>query len=591
MSLWPGRFSFGASAARKLAYLVLILAPPAYILWAIHDCGVPAPFLDQWEFVPLLQKMHDHTLRFSDLWAQHNEHRIPFPKIVMLALAVPTGWNIRYEFATSFLVACLTFLLLYTLLRKAFPDHLPSWLPIAFSLIIFSPIQSENWLWGWQMQIFMAVFGAVAAVWAIERWPGAGKGLLVAIAAALLSSYSFSSGLCTWVIVVPLLLAPGRRRWSHVVIWALACAVTVGLYLHNYVKPAEHPRLSLFIENPVLFLEYVAIYLGSPLGCGSAYAALVGGTVWLIAAIVLPITLCRTNRGLAASMMPWLCLAWYALISACATGIGRFGLGVSQAMAPRYTTIASLLILAVLVMAAQWAAAHRAKQQPISISAFLIAGLLWLILCGAYIRTFAVGVQTMRQGKIFMNQGLAGLKDFPRTPDSLLLMLYPRLNTIRERSQALSKLGIIVPPLSPHDMADNYSRLGASALSEEHVGEGIAYLQKAVQLQPDWSEAANNLAWVLATSADPHCRNGAQAVELAERAYAADPKNFTYSDSLAAAYAEEGRFAQAIEASRKTIALAEAAGQTNSLPRFRRRLELYQSGQPFHEEPRPIERQ
>jgi cytochrome c-type biogenesis protein CcmH/NrfG len=111
-------------------------------------------------------------------------------------------------------------------------------------------------------------------------------------------------------------------------------------------------------------------------------------------------------------------------------------------------------------------------------------------------------------------------------------------------------------------------------------------MQKALQLRPDWNEAANNLAWVLATSADPNCRNGPQAVELAERAYAADPKNFSYSDSLAAAYAEAGRFAQAIEAARRAIALAEAAGQTSSLPRFHQRLELYQAGQPFHEAPR-----
>jgi hypothetical protein len=198
------------------------------------------------------------------------------------------------------------------------------------------------------------------------------------------------------------------------------------------------------MENPIPFLEYVATYLGNPLGGGNIYAAIAAGTVLMTAAIVLPILL-RRNQSVFAAMMPWLCLALYALISAGVTGIGRLGLGVRQAMSYRYTTIASLLILAVLVMAAQWAVIRREKLPPVSTTSFMIAGLVLLLLGGTYIWSFVVGVQTMRRGKIYMSQGMAALKDYPRTSDESLLMLYPRIDIIRERVQILSKLGIIVP--------------------------------------------------------------------------------------------------------------------------------------------------
>ena len=54
-------------------------------------------------------------------------------------------------------------------------------------------------------------------------------------------------------------------------------------------------------------------------------------------------------------------------------------------------------------------------------------------------------------------------------------------------------------------------------------------------------------------------------------------------DVLAAAYAEAGRFGEALRAAQKAIELEGATGQTKLAQQIQGRLTLYQTGHPFHE--------
>src|SRR6185503_3278270 len=84
---------------------LLALGPLAVLIWVVSRYSVDVPFYDQWEFLPLLDKMYQEQLTFGDLWAQFNEHRIFFPKLLMLGLARLTHWNIRCENAASVALA------------------------------------------------------------------------------------------------------------------------------------------------------------------------------------------------------------------------------------------------------------------------------------------------------------------------------------------------------------------------------------------------------------------------------------------------------------------------------------------------------
>jgi tetratricopeptide (TPR) repeat protein len=102
----------------------------------------------------------------------------------------------------------------------------------------------------------------------------------------------------------------------------------------------------------------------------------------------------------------------------------------------------------------------------------------------------------------------------------------------------------------------------------------------------------NNFAWVLAAGTDAKIRDGKQAVQLAERACELTHYQKTmYLGTLAAAYAEAGRFDDAILTAEKACTLASELGEPNLLKRNRELLELYRAHRPYHEAPNPAQPQ
>jgi Flp pilus assembly protein TadD len=92
----------------------------------------------------------------------------------------------------------------------------------------------------------------------------------------------------------------------------------------------------------------------------------------------------------------------------------------------------------------------------------------------------------------------------------------------------------------------------------------------------------NALAWVLATHPRAEIRNGPEAVQLAERAcQLSEGKQARFWSTLDVAYAETGRFAEAIAAASKAETLAEAAGQTNAAHAAQVRIQSYRQQKPY----------
>jgi Flp pilus assembly protein TadD len=123
-----------------------------------------------------------------------------------------------------------------------------------------------------------------------------------------------------------------------------------------------------------------------------------------------------------------------------------------------------------------------------------------------------------------------------------------------------------------------------------HLGrtsEAVAHYERALELEPNSTEALNNLAWLLGTSSDATQRNGPRAVQLGERACALTSyKQPTFLGTLAAAYAEAGRFTEAIITAQNAITLATETGDTATAEANRKLLQLYQDKKPYREEVR-----
>ena len=132
--------------------------------------------------------------------------------------------------------------------------------------------------------------------------------------------------------------------------------------------------------------------------------------------------------------------------------------------------------------------------------------------------------------------------------------------------------------------AEAHYNLGNALLQQGHVDEAITHFQKALEFKPDYVEALNNLAWVLATCPQASLRNAIKAVELAERAnQLTGGKNQVVLCTLAAAYAEAGRFPDAVESIQHALQVAEGQSNTALVEMLQSQLKLYQAGIPFHE--------
>ena len=125
--------------------------------------------------------------------------------------------------------------------------------------------------------------------------------------------------------------------------------------------------------------------------------------------------------------------------------------------------------------------------------------------------------------------------------------------------------------------------LGRALLQQGKAVEATSEYEMAVKMSPDFPMALNELAWLRATHPEVAIRDGAQAVRLAERASALEAEDPRCWDTLAAAYAEAGRYADALKAEAQALRLAQAAGQTNLMAKFKAASELYEKQQPYRE--------
>ena len=139
--------------------------------------------------------------------------------------------------------------------------------------------------------------------------------------------------------------------------------------------------------------------------------------------------------------------------------------------------------------------------------------------------------------------------------------------------------------LNPN-VAETYFLLGTVLCQSGRTGEAIVQYRHALDLNPKMAKTLNNLALILATSSDDSLRNGAEAVHLAERACElTHHREPLLIGTLAAAYAEAGRFPEAVATAEKAVQLAIAAGLTAVAADNRQYLELYRAGKPYHESP------
>jgi tetratricopeptide (TPR) repeat protein len=134
--------------------------------------------------------------------------------------------------------------------------------------------------------------------------------------------------------------------------------------------------------------------------------------------------------------------------------------------------------------------------------------------------------------------------------------------------------------------ADNFAALGLACFQAGKNREAIAAWERGLEIDPKQPSVQNNLAWVLATSAQDTLRNGSQAVALAEKAnQLTDGDSPAVLHTLAAAYAEAGRFSDAKRTAQRALAGARIQKNEELVTRLQKEMVLYESGKPLRDLP------
>lgn len=349
----------------KIAATCMTIVPIFLLIPLLVQNAINLPFWDQWDTpVNALLKAADGTLSFSDLIAQANESRPLFPRLLFLGMAFMTGWDIRYEYLVIFLVACLISYQLYCLssitIRGSKYKRL--FLILLANLLVFSPAQSDNWLWGIQVITFIPIACITAGL--IISYSNFETKLktLILVGLCTVSTYSYANGMLSWLIVFPsafFISKLSRNRSPRTQWWLLlggliGCISNLVVYFHGYVRPSQSSSFSESLAHPFDVLNFFLIFLGSPLNShelelepartiGLVLVILFGGVLFYL-------MWHRKDRLLLRYSTPWVAIGVYSCVSGLITAVGRLSFGLESALVSRYTTFSLYLVVSLIYL-------------------------------------------------------------------------------------------------------------------------------------------------------------------------------------------------------------------------------------------------
>jgi len=449
--LVPDRFQLSKRRSSILVFLVAIL-PIAVLIRLISEYGVNVPYGDEWSLIPLYAKWNNHQLTFADLFRQHNEHRILFPKVIYIAFAQITHGNVRAEMFFSVLLCCLTSAGIYVLLKRTVPGgrkHFFLWALI--NLLIFAPVQAENWLWGFQLQVFIPTVCLVASLVALGSRLRPGAKLVVASLLATVATFSFGGGILLWpAIGFCLALQQGNRRL--LIPWGVTFLVIATLFFIGYDrKPVLGPQTGDPLDYLVYFAGFNGVALGRlPLQQPLVLAGIIGASAFLLYLIACILFVKSGGQPLWASA-PWLALGMYAISSAGLAAFTRISWGIQQSLDSRYASISCNLYIALIGIVA--IASHSFGQlkwpSKSRIVALIETPFLTAILV-LYSVGFPAGVEHMALLNRVELRGLADLEFCKVIPPPNRLrdeLMIPDFSTIVQDTDLLDRLHLVHPSL------------------------------------------------------------------------------------------------------------------------------------------------
>ena len=447
--------------SRILMWFLAII--PACLLGIfITKYSVDFPYWDQWAIASIFEKFNSNSLGFDDLISQHNESRKFFPRLIFLSLGYLTHWNVRYEMLIIFLLACLVSLNIYRLNKITISGSTQKKLFVASiaNLFIFSPIQWENWLWGIQIVVFIPIACLTTCISIAYSTLAARTKFLASMCLCTFSTFSYANGILLWFLVLPILLFKSGKKISQnlflILTWFLGFAINAIIYFYNYSKPSHHPEFKEAVVHPLQAIHYFLSFLGAPLGLGSlvkttTVTAIIGLILFTLCILALfYIFINYKDNNLLNSLLSWVTLGSYTLISAAITTLGRVGFGIEQSLSSRYTTFSVYLIVALIHIYIIIADDFKSRYS-FTFNKLLVRFILFFVLGITLIlhyTTFreSVGQMSMvKKERLQVKSCLLFINIVQE--DCLTKRVFPDTEALQQRANTLNSLGFLKPSL------------------------------------------------------------------------------------------------------------------------------------------------
>ncbi len=312
--------------------IVVFAVSVAAVFWFIHRYAVNVVYFDQWTDISVIQRAHDGTLTPLTLWVQHNENRIFFPNLVVLALAYTTHFNVVIEDYLSGVLWCGATGLLIVAHKRRQP-RIP-WLyycPVA--LVLWSFIPLGDVLFGFNLSWCLVMAGLAAALFLLDRPTPSRLVYAGAVLAAVVGSYSSLQGLFIWPAGLALLLLRRRSR-KAVSGWVVAAVATVVVYFIGFNTAAAGGSRAT-VANPLSSLHFLFAVIGNVVGSNidphngavNAVPLILGFIVVAIAIWAVVRTIRSGQRGGSPLGVALIC---FGLIFAATITVGRMQFGLSS---------------------------------------------------------------------------------------------------------------------------------------------------------------------------------------------------------------------------------------------------------------------
>jgi hypothetical protein len=364
---------------RPVTFLTIagFCVPIASYFWLIHRYAVNAVWYDQWDDIKLVAHP---TL--EALWAQHNEHRMFFPNLIVLGLAHTTHLNIQLEdYLSGLLLVASIGLLISAHRRRSLATPWLYYCPVAIILLSF--VQVGNTLWGFQMAWYLIMFALASAIFLLDQRNLSGLVLSGAITAAIVGSFSSLQGLLIWPTGLILLYCRSRPK-GVVITWVASGLVTTAIYFHHLGSTATGVNNTYVFSHPLEGAEFFFLAIGDVVGqplplVGLDDAIMLLGIVFVALAIWTMVAY-GFRRNESASPIG-VSLTCFGLMFAATITQGRISYGLQAAGGSRYTTF-DLLILVGCYLTVLGQSAERAKVGQIGVRIIVGGSIVLLAVLG-----------------------------------------------------------------------------------------------------------------------------------------------------------------------------------------------------------------